>query len=61
MVNTFIHLFDTKLTHLDESKIIAGRLEIVKDIVNAINTHIDNPDVCKFGCGTIKNIVFNRK
>ena len=37
---------------------IAGGIDV---IVKTINTHIDNLDVCKNGCGALKNILLNGK
>ena len=31
----------------------AGGIEVV---VKAINTHVNNSDVCKWGCATLKNM-----
>lgn len=28
-------------------------------ILNTVRKHIDNPDVCKYGCGALLNIVLN--
>ena len=37
----------------------AGAAGGIEAVVKAINTHIDNADVCKQGCGALKNMTLN--
>ena len=39
-----------------DNQIKAGQEGAIEVIVNAMNAHIKNGDVCKFGCGALKNI-----
>lgn len=45
----------------DDNKVLAGHLEILQNIVKVMNAQMDNPEVCKYACGTLKNIVFECK
>ena len=43
-----------------ENKVKAGAAGGIEAVVKAINTHIDNSDVCEKGCGALWNmVVFN--
>ena len=35
----------------------AGTACAIETVVKAINTHIDNPDLCQKGCGVLNNMV----
>ena len=37
----------------------AGAARGIDAVVKAINTHIDNVDVCEKGCGALSNMTFN--
>ena len=37
----------------------AGAAGGIDAVVKAINTHIDNADVCEKGCGALSNMTFN--
>lgn len=37
----------------------AGRAGVIETIVKAINTHINNANVCFHGCGALRNMVGN--
>ena len=39
----------------------AGAAGGIEAVVKAINTHIDNVDVCKLGCGALRNMTVNGK
>ena len=46
----------------DENEVKAGAAGGIEAVVKAINTHIDNADVCQFGCGALRNMtVYNGK
>ena len=40
----------------DDNKVIAGKCGAIEAIVSTMKTHIDNADVCRYGCGTLQNI-----
>ena len=40
----------------DENKVKAGTAGGIEAVVKAINTHIDNTNVCEQGCKTLKRI-----
>ena len=44
-----------------ENKEAAGEAGAIEAVVKAINTHIDNADVCENGCGALKNMTVNGK
>ena len=44
-----------------ESKVKAGTAGGIEAVVKAINTHIDNPGVCRTGCGALWNMANNSK
>ena len=37
----------------------AGAAGCIEATVKAINTHIDNANICKEGCKALKNIIFD--
>ena len=39
----------------------AGAAGGIETVVKAINTHIDNADVCEQGCGALWNMTINGK
>ena len=39
----------------------AGAAEGIETVVKAINTHINNVDVCKQGCGALWSMTINGK
>ena len=39
----------------------AGETGGIVAVVKAVNTHINNPDVCVNGCGALWNMTFNGK
>ena len=42
-----------------ESQVKVGAAGGIEAVVKAINTHINNADVCKMGCGTLGSMGFN--
>ena len=44
---------------LDENQVNAGEAGGIEAVVKAVNTHIDNPDVCEQGCWALWNMTFN--
>ena len=45
----------------DENKVKAGAAGGIKAVVKAINTHINNADVCEKGCCALSNMTVNCK
>ena len=41
----------------DENQVKAGTTNAIKTVVKAINTHIDNSDVCYTGCAALFSMV----
>ena len=39
-----------------ENQAKAGTTGAIETVVKAINTHIDNADVCEEGCNTLRNM-----
>ena len=44
-----------------ENKVKAGTAGGIEAVVKAINTHINNADVCEQGCGALWNMTVNGK
>ena len=44
-----------------ENQVKAGAAGGIEAVVKAINTHINNADVCKTGCGALINMTINGK
>ena len=44
---------------LDENQVNAGTVGGIEAVVKAVNTHIDNADVCEQGCGALWNMTCN--
>ena len=42
-----------------ENQVKAGAAGGINVVVKAINTHINNADVCENGCGALCNMTFN--
>ena len=43
----------------DENRVKAGAAGGIDAVVKAINTHINNPDVCERGCGALMGMTLN--
>ena len=46
----------SKIKQAAESKVQAGAEGGIETVVKAINIHIKNPSVCKYGCGALWNM-----
>ena len=47
------------LETLDDNKVKAGKENAIETILSAVKTHINNINLCKFGCGALGNITIN--
>ena len=59
---TVKHLSKHKTTtneNIVENQVRVGATGGIEAVVKAINTHIDNDDVCEFGCGALWNVTVN--
>ena len=45
---------------IDDNEIKAGKVGGIEAVVKAINTHIDNADVCKRGCRVLVSMSAKR-
>ena len=43
----------------DENQVKAGATGGIEAAVKTINTHIDNADVCEWGCGALWNMTLD--
>ena len=43
----------------DENRVKAGAAGGIEIVVKALNTHINNADVCFHGCAALMNMIFN--
>ena len=50
-----------KIKWTDENQVKAGIAGGIEAVVRAINTHINNVDVCKQGCSALWNMTANDK
>ena len=48
-------------TITDNNEAKAGECGVVETIVSAMKTHMNNADVCEYGCGALWNITVNGK
>ena len=48
-----------KMKWTDENEVKAGAAGGIEVAVKAINTHIDNADVCEKGCGALGSMTAN--
>lgn len=53
-------IFDIKpVITTDENKIKAGECDAFDVMSNVMKTHLNNINVCKFGCGVLRSITAN--
>ena len=50
-----------EMKQTDKNKVKAGAAGGIDAAVQAINKHIDNANVCQFGCGALCNMTANCK
>ena len=48
-----------KKTSTDENKVKAGTTGVIEAVVKIINTHIENGEICEYGCWVLWTITFN--
>ena len=51
----FVHFINKQ----DDNRSIAGKVGAIEAIVKAMNTHINNANLCENGCGALTNIAIN--
>ena len=50
---------NNNMRQTDENKEKAGAVGGIEAVVKAINTHIDNLDMCKNGCGLLGDMILD--
>ena len=48
-----------EMRRIDENEVKTGTAGGIEVVVKAINTHINNVDVCEWGCGALMNMTLN--
>ena len=56
---TFLSLSSDFDFFTDENAAAAGEAGGIETVVKAMNTHINNPDMCENGCGALNNMTAN--